>query len=127
MTRKPRSKPSHDSRRQPQHRGRRCPPPFYRTVPLPAPAEDSGETLAASEEVITLIRSLMADLLKGRPDALPLFLRSSDSLVRAIAAEYRRAHKSDKELGARIARVMNDLGEQFGQPPGILPPDNGPS
>ncbi len=91
------------------------------------PSPDNAERSAAElpHDIMTLIRSGVAETLKSRPGDLSLILRSADSLVRTIAAERRISGKHDQDTAERILQVLDGLGSQLGADPTILPP--GPS
>ncbi len=96
--------------------------------PRPDSAEPSGAELP--RDIMTLIRSGVAETLKSRPGDLSLILRSADSLVRTLEADHRLSGKRDQGTAERILQVLDGLGSQLGTDPTVLPPgppEDGPT
>ena len=65
------------------------------------------------EEEIAVLRVKLRSAIKKHPEDLPLLTQGVGMLVRAVAAQYRLSPKARKDLGDRIALVLNSLGDQL--------------
>ena len=77
------------------------------------PALASALHMEGLEEEIAVLRVKLRSAIKEHPEDLPLLTQGVGMLVRAVAAQYRLSPKARKDLGDRIALVLNSLGDQL--------------
>jgi hypothetical protein len=99
-----------------QHRGR--PPNLYRVALTP----EERKRLAGAERAeglrdeIAVLRVRLISLAEKKPEEFELLRRGVETLVRALAADYRMSPRARRELGDRIAAVVNSIGDQLKVP-----------
>lgn len=71
------------------------------------------------EHEIALLRVRLKAAINGRPEDLKLLTHGVQTLVRAVAVQYRLSPKARKDLADNLAAVLNSFGDQ------ILPADSG--
>ncbi len=81
------------------------------------PLLEAALTLEGLEEEIALLRVRLRKAAKEHPEDLRLLTHGIQSLVRAVAAQYRLSPKARKDLANNLSAVLNSLGDQ------ILPAD----
>ena len=106
-------------------RGRRAAVPV--PPPLPSPQEFYRDSLTEAErleldaaagvrgldEEIAVLRVKLKSALREHPEDLRLASTGVAMLVRAVAAQYRLSPRAQRDLAARIAAVVNSLGDQL--------------
>jgi hypothetical protein len=73
--------------------------------------------LEGLDEEIAVLRVRLRTALSERPNDFALLQTGLSTLARALATRYRLSPRSGKELGQRMASVLQSIGDQ------ILPPE----
>ena len=64
-------------------------------------------------EEIAVLRVKLETALRAHPEDLRLLTHSVQTLVRAVATEYRLSPKARKDLADNFANLLNSLGDQL--------------
>ena len=101
--------------KRPKASGRRATKPLRDFYGSALDAAEQIELEAASEiegldKEIAVLRVKLREVLRQRPDDLPLMLRGIELLVKAVAARYRLSKEAEEDLSASIAGVVRGVG-----------------